>query len=93
MKIYIRRIDNQCIKKQISYSTEILKDFLDDKKDHDVILCEGKNSHHQEKVELLLATDPRFSNAIKTVLNAEGQMGIHGQGKVFRTIWKTKGVR
>ena len=88
MKIYIRRIDDHCIKKQISYSTEILKDFLDDKKDQDVILCEGKNSHRQEKVKLLLATDPRFSNEIKTILNAEGQMEVDDLMIMYKT--KTK---
>ena len=28
MRIYIRKIDKQCIEKQISYTKEILKDFL-----------------------------------------------------------------
>ncbi|MEG1763277.1 MAG: AAA family ATPase, partial [Bacteroidales bacterium] len=54
----------------------ILKEFLDGKGDHDIILCEGKNSHQRENVSLLLATDPRFDNGIKKVLNSEGTFGV-----------------
>lgn len=74
MKIYLRKIDDQCINKQISYPKDILSDFLDGKGDHETILCEGKNSHVTENVALLLATDPRFDNKIKTILKAEGNL-------------------
>lgn len=74
MKIYLRKIDAQCINKQISYPKDILSDFLDGKSNHDTILCEGKNSHVTENVTLLLATDPRFDNKIKTILKAEGNL-------------------
>jgi|GEM_PF-2474891 len=73
MKIYLRKIDAQCINKQISYPKDILSEFLDDKANHDSIECVGKNSGHKETVRLLLATDPRFDNSIKKVLAAEGE--------------------
>lgn len=72
MKIYLRKIDEQCINKQISYPKDILKDFLDGKGEKDTIVCEGKQSHYTETVGLLLSTDPRFDNGIKRVLAAEG---------------------
>ena len=77
MKIYVRKIDNQFIEKQVSYTKEILKDFLDDLGDHDTIVCEGKESHEKSKVALLLATDPRFDNSIKKILKAEGEFEIN----------------
>lgn len=73
MKIYLRKIDDQCVNKQISYPKDILNEFLDRKGEKDTIICEGINSHHTEKVGLLLSTDPRFDNGIKRVLSSEGQ--------------------
>lgn len=76
MKIYIRKIDNQCIEKQISYTKEILRDFLDNQADHSTITCVGKQSGEQAQVALLLATDPRFDNSIQKILRAEGDLAI-----------------
>jgi len=76
MKIYVRKIDNQFIEKQVSYTKEVLRDFLDDKKDHETILCEGKTSKEMSDVALLLATDPRFDNNIKKILRAEGNYEV-----------------
>jgi len=76
MKIYLRKIDEQCINKQISYPNDILKEFLDGRGEKDTILCEGKTSHHIETVALLLSTDPRFDNGIKRVLAAEGDFKV-----------------
>lgn len=86
MKIYLRKIDDQCINKQISYPKDILKEFLDGKGDHDTILCEGKTSHLSENVSLLLSTDPRFDSKIKTILNAEGDL----QNGDIMIMFKTK---
>lgn len=76
MKIYIRKIDKQCIEKQISYTKEILRDFLDNQADHSTITCVGKESGEQIAVALLLATDPRFDNSMQRVLRAEGDLAI-----------------
>ena len=72
MKIYIRKIDDQCINKQISYTKEVLCDFLDNRGEKDEIKCIGKKSGKEYRVSLLLATDPRFDNAIKNLLVEEG---------------------
>lgn len=76
MKIYARKIDYQFVEKQVSYTKEILRDFLDNKQDHDTIFCEGKNSKKTAQVALLLATDPRFDNNIKQLLKSEGDYQI-----------------
>lgn len=76
MKIYVRKIDKQAIEKQLSYTKEVLKDFLGGLSDHDTILCEGKMSHEQVNVTLLLATDPRFDNSIQKLLKKEGTLEI-----------------
>lgn len=72
MKIYIRKIDEQCINKQISYTKEILNDFLDSRGEKEEIRCIGKKYGKEHRVALLLSTDPRFDNEIKTVLKEEG---------------------
>lgn len=76
MKIYIRKIDNQCIEKQMSYTKEILKEFLGGLNDHDTILCEGLKSKEKVNVALLLATDPRFDNSIQKLLKKEGDLAV-----------------
>ena len=76
MRIYLRKIDEQCINKQISYPKDILKEFFDGRDNHDEILCEGSKSHHREIVRLLLATDPRFDTGIKRVLAQEGDYAV-----------------
>ncbi len=76
MKVYIRKIDNQCIEKQMSYTKEILREFLDNQEDHSTITCVGKTSGEQAQVALLLATDPRFDNSIQKILRAEGDLAI-----------------
>ncbi len=76
MKIYIRKIDNQCIEKQISYTKEILADFLDNQTDHSTITCIGKTSGELVKVELQLATDPRFAKSMQKLLRLEGDLAI-----------------
>lgn len=76
MKIYIRKIDKQCVEKQISYTKEILRDFLDNQTDHSTIICIGKNSGKKASVSLLLATDPRFDNSMQKILKTEGDLSI-----------------
>lgn len=76
MKIYLRKIDEQSINKQISYPKDILKEFFDGREEKDTILCEGKTSKYSEEVALLLSTDPRFDNGIKRVLKAEGNFEV-----------------
>ena len=72
MKIYVRKIDQQCITHQISYTQEILSEFLDGQPNQSTIICENEITHNQFTVTLLLATDPRFSNDIKQALVDNG---------------------
>lgn len=76
MKIYIRKIDDQCINKQISYTKEILNDFLDGRGEKEEIRCIGYKNKHEYRVSLLLSTDPRFDNEIKNLLKDEGDNSI-----------------
>lgn len=76
MKVYIRKIDKQCIEKQMSYTKEILREFLGDLSDHGKIVCEGKTTKEKVTVTLLLATDPRFDNNIQRLLKMEGDLDI-----------------
>ena len=76
MKVYIRKIDKQCIEKQMSYTKEILREFLGDLSDHGKIVCEGKTTKEKVTVTLLLATDPRFDNNIQRLLKMEGDLAI-----------------
>ncbi|MBQ7760532.1 MAG: hypothetical protein IJ400_00610 [Clostridia bacterium] len=76
MKVYIRKIDKQSIEKQMSYTKEILREFLGDLADHGKIICEGKTTKEKVTVTLLLATDPRFDNNIQKLLKMEGDLAI-----------------
>lgn len=85
MKIYIRKIDKQCVEKQISYTKEILRDFLDNQTDHSTITCIGKNSGEKASVSLLLATDPRFDNSMQKILKTEGNLSIGDLMVMYKT--------
>lgn len=76
MKIYIRKIDKQFIEKQVSYTKDILSSFLDSLPNNAFIKCEGMTSKTVERVQILLATDPRFSNGLQKVLRSEGDFEI-----------------
>ena len=76
MRIYIRKIDTQSINKQMSYTEEIHRNFLDDLPNNATIICEGKNSKKRETVIIQLATDARFSRSIQKVLSAEGELAV-----------------
>lgn len=71
MKIYLRKVDNQSINKQISIKRDILVHFFDDAKNGDEVSVIGKLSNFSGSVSLLLKTDPRLGNQIKRVIDAE----------------------
>lgn len=71
MKLYLRKIDNQSISKQISITQDILKHFFDNAKDQDEVNIKGKLSNYSDIVSILLATDPRLGGGIKKIINAE----------------------
>lgn len=71
MKVYLRKIDNQCINKQISITRGVLELFFDNASNQDEVDMRGILSNHNDKVSILLATDPRLGGGIKRIISAE----------------------
>lgn len=72
MKVYLRKVDNQCINnKRISITKGILKHFFDNASNQDEVDMRGILSNYDDKVSILLATDPRFGGGIYRVIRAE----------------------
>ncbi|GAA7005917.1 hypothetical protein AOH414_00820 [Helicobacter pylori] len=72
MKVYLRKVDNQCINnKRISITKGILKHFFDNANNQDEVDMKGILSDYNDKVSILLATDPRFGGGIKRIIRAE----------------------
>ena len=76
MKIYIRKIDAQCLTHQISVPKDIILTFFDNAKDKEKFIFVGKHSNFKGEVSILLSTDPRLGGDIKQVINAEGGMDV-----------------
>ncbi len=71
MKVYLRKVDNQCINKQISITRGILEHFFDNANNQDEVNIRGILSGYEDKVSILLATDPRLGGGIKRIINVE----------------------
>ncbi|GAA9744509.1 hypothetical protein VN0142_00560 [Helicobacter pylori] len=72
MKVYLRKVDNQCINnKRISITKGILKHFFDSANNQDEVDMKGILSDYNDKVSILLATDPRFGGGIYRIIRAE----------------------
>ncbi|STR19399.1 5-methylcytosine-specific restriction enzyme B [Helicobacter pylori] len=72
MKVYLRKIDNQIINnKRISIKKGILEHFFDNANNQDEVDVSGILSNYNDKVSILLATDPRLGGGIKRIINAE----------------------
>ncbi|GAA9024900.1 hypothetical protein HpHA123_03510 [Helicobacter pylori] len=72
MKVYLRKIDNQCINnKRISITRGVLEHFFDNANNQDEVDMKGILSNHNDKVSILLATDPRFGGGIYRIIRAE----------------------
>ncbi|GAB0001942.1 hypothetical protein VN1220_08400 [Helicobacter pylori] len=72
MKVYLRKVDNQCINnKRISITKGILKHFFDNANNQDEVDMKGILSDYNDKVSILLATDPRFGGGIYRIIRAE----------------------
>ncbi len=72
MKVYLRKVDNQCINnKRISITKGILKHFFDNASNQDEVDMRGILSNYNDKVSILLATDPKFGGRIYRVIRAE----------------------
>ncbi|GAA9226594.1 hypothetical protein HpHA212_02740 [Helicobacter pylori] len=71
MKVYLRKIDNQCINRRISITRGVLKHFFDNANNQDEVDMKGILSNHNDKVKILLATDPRLGGGIYKIIHAE----------------------
>ncbi|UOS38161.1 McrB family protein [Helicobacter pylori] len=72
MKVYLRKIDNQCINnRRISITRGVLEHFFDNANNQDEVDMKGILSNHNDKVSILLATDPRFGGGIHRIIRAE----------------------
>ncbi|GAA8723356.1 hypothetical protein oki386_03570 [Helicobacter pylori] len=71
MKVYLRKVDNQCINKQISITKGVLEHFFDNASDQDEVDMRGILSNYNDKVSILLATDSRLGGGIKKIISAE----------------------
>lgn len=87
MKVYIRKVDYQCINKQISILSDVAKNFFDNVENATALDFVGATSKQKGKVTILYATDARLGGDIKQIISAEGGMGIDD----LITIWKGKG--
>ncbi len=66
MKVYLRKVDSQCINnKRISITRDILEHFFDNANNQDEVDMKGILSDYNDKVSILLATDPRFGGGKK----------------------------
>ena len=87
MKVYIRKVDYQCINKQISILSDVAKNFFDNVENATALDFVGATSKQKGKVTVLYAPDARLGGDIKQIISAEGGMGIDD----LITIWKGKG--
>ncbi|GAA7935020.1 hypothetical protein JP0534_01660 [Helicobacter pylori] len=72
MKVYLRKVDNQCINnRRISITKGILRHFFDNASNQDEVDMRGILSNYNDKVSILLATDPRLGGGIYRVIRAE----------------------
>ncbi len=72
MKVYLRKVDKQFINnKRISITKGVLEHFFDNANNQDEVDMKGILSNYNDKVSILLATDPRFGGGIKRIINAE----------------------
>ncbi|GAA9473917.1 hypothetical protein HpHA294_00490 [Helicobacter pylori] len=71
MKVYLRKVDSQCINKQISITKGVLEHFFDNANNQDEVDMKGILSNYNDKVSILLATDPRLGGGIKRIISAE----------------------
>jgi len=67
-RIYIRKIDDHCVNKEISFTAEVHKKVFLDQTEFDIV---GKRSGVTGKVTVGMATDRRFNGDIKNVIKAE----------------------
>lgn len=86
MKVYIRKVDEQCINKQISILSDVAQNFFEGVPNGTELDFIGDISKVEGKVTILYATDARLGGDIKKIINAEGGMSSND----LILIWKKK---
>ncbi len=71
MKVYLRKIDNQCINAPIGIRKCVLEHFFDNANNQDEVDIRGILSGYEDKVRFPQSTDPRLGGGIKKIINVE----------------------
>ncbi|OKB10953.1 McrB family protein [Helicobacter pylori] len=71
MKVYLRKVDNQCINEPIGITEAVLEHFFDNASNQDKVDMRGILSNYNDKVSLLHNSDRRLGGGIKKIIRAE----------------------
>ncbi len=71
MKVYLRKVDNQCINGPIGITKAVLEHFFDNASKQDEVDMRGILSNYNDKVSLLHNSDRRLGGGIKKIISAE----------------------
>ncbi len=71
MKVYLRKVDNQCVNEPIGITKGVLEYFFDNANNRDEVDMTGILSGYNDKVSLLHNTDRRLGGGIKRIISAE----------------------
>ncbi len=71
MKVYLRKVDNQCVNEPIGITKGVLEYFFDNANNRDEVDMIGILSGYNDKVSLLHNTDRRLGGEIKKIISAE----------------------
>ncbi len=71
MKVYLRKVDKQCINAPIGIRKCVLEHFFDNANNQDEVNIRGILSGYEDKVRFPQSTDPRLGGGIKRIINAE----------------------
>lgn len=71
MKVYLRKVDNQCINEPIGITKAVLEHFFDNASNQDEVDMTGILSGYNDKVSLLHNSDRRLGGGIKRIISAE----------------------
>ncbi|UOS11369.1 McrB family protein [Helicobacter pylori] len=71
MKVYLRKVDNQCVNEPIGITKGVLEYFFDNANNRDEVDMRGILSGYNDKVSLLNNTDRRLGGGIKRIIRAE----------------------
>ncbi|GAA6864751.1 hypothetical protein CHC126_05760 [Helicobacter pylori] len=71
MKVYLRKVDDQCINGSIGITKAVFRAFFDNASKKDEVDMRGILSNYNDKVSLLHNSDRRLGGGIKRIISAE----------------------